>query len=278
MAQKHKKKKSKAKANGNSSHTEDTEQHPEQDNENETIEDDHEPDSPIDEQENHATISEAKHSPTTEHNSVLPLTEEPRKEDEIPEDRERSTQNEAAGAQADDSVLPLTQEPEERNARLADGGNAATNIAQTKEIIAEEEPSVPVEAGLPEAEAAFEPPSNGANHISATDSIPPSEVPEQQASNELSKETEERLAAAAKERDDLRVEVTKLRKSLESIQQEHEAKLAGLKTQVEDAESGKEHAEVQYKTLLGKVNTIRAQLGERLKADAVRLIERRCLC
>jgi len=271
MAQKHKKKKSKAKANGNSSHAEDTEQHPEQDNENETIEDDHEPDSPADEQESHDTISEAKPSPTTEHNSVLQLTEEPRKENEIPEDGEGSTQNEAPEAQTNDSVLPLTQEPEERTAELTDGQSAATNIAQTNEIIAEEEPSAPIRAVLPEAEAAFEPPSNGVNHISATDSIPPSEVSEQQASNELSKETEERLAAAAKERDDLRLEVTKLRKSLESIQQEHEAKLTGLKTQVEDAESGKEHAEVQYKTLLGKVNTIRAQLGERLKADAVRL-------
>lgn len=270
-----KKKKSKAKANGNTSHTEDTPQHPEQ--HNETVEDDQDPDSPIDGQEDHNNIADPKHSPTTENSSVLPLTEEPLKENEIPIDKEPSTQNEAVGARKEDGVVPLTHEPKEKDPESTIEKNAAANLAETKETIAEEEASAPVEAVFPEPEAALEIPSNGANHTSATDSIPPSDVPEQQASDELSKETEERIAAAAKERDELRLEVTKLRKSLESIQQEHEAKLTGLKTQVEDAESGKEHAEVQYKTLLGKVNTIRAQLGERLKADAVRLFESQCL-
>lgn len=47
-------------------------------------------------------------------------------------------------------------------------------------------------------------------------------------------------------------------------------KLESLKAQLQEAESAKENAETQYRSLLGKVNTIRSQLGERLKADAVR--------
>lgn len=84
-------------------------------------------------------------------------------------------------------------------------------------------------------------------------------------------ETSARLDAMAKERDDLKAEVAELRKSLESIQEKHNEDLSGLKDEVEQAESAKETAETQYRTLLGKVNTIRSQLGERLKADAVRL-------
>lgn len=110
-------------------------------------------------------------------------------------------------------------------------------------------------------------PSSGAHDAPGPSTA--NETLKQSDTKEPPNDAEERLAAAARERDELRLEVTELRKSLESIQQQHEDKLASLKTQVEDAESGKEHAEVQYKTLLGKVNTIRAQLGERLKADAV---------
>ena len=44
---------------------------------------------------------------------------------------------------------------------------------------------------------------------------------------------------------------------------------------MEEAQSGKERAEEQYKTLLGKVNAIRSQLGERLKADAEELSQAR---
>lgn len=82
-------------------------------------------------------------------------------------------------------------------------------------------------------------------------------------------ETAARLEAMAKERDDLRAEVIELRKSLETIQGKHQEDLSGLREEVEEAQSAKENAEGQYRTLLGKVNTIRSQLGERLKADAV---------
>ena len=73
----------------------------------------------------------------------------------------------------------------------------------------------------------------------------------------------------ANDRNALREEVAQLRKSLEDIQEKHEQELSGLKEEVEEAQSGKENADSQYRTLLGKVNTIRSQLGERLKADAV---------
>jgi len=84
-------------------------------------------------------------------------------------------------------------------------------------------------------------------------------------------ETSARLDAMAKERDNLRVEIAQLRESLRIVQEKHEEDLSGLRGEVEDAQSAKENAESQYRTLLGKVNTIRSQLGERLKADAVRL-------
>lgn len=99
---------------------------------------------------------------------------------------------------------------------------------------------------------------------------------------DTSADTEQRLEAAVRDRDQLRAEVTQLRRSLESIQQRHEEDLASLSVQHEeeiatmnarlgDSQSGKEHAEGRYQKLLSQVNTIKMQLGERLKADAVRI-------
>jgi hypothetical protein len=95
-------------------------------------------------------------------------------------------------------------------------------------------------------------------------------------------ETTARLDAIAKERDALRQEVTELRKSLESIQSQHagqatdgaqskhEEEVQSLREELEEANEGKEHFETQYKNLLGRVNTIKTSLGNRMKADAVR--------
>jgi len=80
-----------------------------------------------------------------------------------------------------------------------------------------------------------------------------------------------RLDAMAKERDSLQAEVAELRKSLEDIQGKHQEELSGVREEVDEVQAGKERAEEQYRTLLGKVNTIRSQLGERLKADAEEL-------
>ena len=78
-----------------------------------------------------------------------------------------------------------------------------------------------------------------------------------------------RLDAMAKEREALREEVAQLRKSLEDIQERHQEEMSSIREQLSQTEEGKEQAETQYQNLLGKVNTIRSQLGERLKADAV---------
>ena len=80
-----------------------------------------------------------------------------------------------------------------------------------------------------------------------------------------------RLDALAREKQSLREEVAELRKSIDEIQGRHEEELSDVRGQLEETQKGKEQAESQYRTLLGKVNTIRTQLGERLKADAVRM-------
>lgn len=85
----------------------------------------------------------------------------------------------------------------------------------------------------------------------------------------LNIDTEAELDALAGERTSLRDEVAQLRRFLEEIQEKHEEDLANFREQLEESRSEKEQAETQYRNLLGKVNTIRSQLGERLKADAV---------
>lgn len=82
-------------------------------------------------------------------------------------------------------------------------------------------------------------------------------------------DTDTRLEALVNERAALREEVAQLRRSLEEIQGKHEEELGGIREQLADTQGEKEQAETQYRNLLGKVNTIKSQLGERLKADAV---------
>ncbi len=84
-------------------------------------------------------------------------------------------------------------------------------------------------------------------------------------------ETDARFKALVEERSFLREEVAQVRKTLEEIQRNHEVELGTIRVQLAESRSEKEQAEAQYKGLLGKVSTIRSQLGERLKADAVGL-------
>lgn len=100
-------------------------------------------------------------------------------------------------------------------------------------------------------------------------SLSPSSVIQQGIADSGSEDTEARLDALVKEREALRDEVAQLRKSLEELQGRHEEELGDVKNQLEDTQSEKNHSETQYRNLLGKVNTIKSQLGERLKADAV---------
>jgi uncharacterized coiled-coil DUF342 family protein len=82
-------------------------------------------------------------------------------------------------------------------------------------------------------------------------------------------DTAARFDALVKDRDNLRTEVTQLRQSLEALQSKHDKDLDSVKEQLQDTQNEKDEAQEQYQNLLGKVNTIRSQLGERLKADAV---------
>ena len=82
-------------------------------------------------------------------------------------------------------------------------------------------------------------------------------------------DTEERLNALAREREALRDEVAQLRQSLEELRGKHNEETTSLRQELEETQGEKENADTQYRNLLGRVNTIRSQLGERLKADAV---------
>lgn len=90
-----------------------------------------------------------------------------------------------------------------------------------------------------------------------------------EASND---DTEAKLEAMARERSALRDEVAQLRQSLEELQGKHNEETANLRQELEDTQGEKENADTQYRNLLGRVNTIKSQLGERLKSDAVRLL------
>jgi chromosome segregation ATPase len=97
------------------------------------------------------------------------------------------------------------------------------------------------------------------------------------SSEHPSTDADGRLEALAREREALKAEVTELRKSLESIQEKHEQDITELQEQVEEAQVGKEEADTKYQDLLGRLNTIKSQLGERLKSDAVSVLQMRAI-
>ena len=89
--------------------------------------------------------------------------------------------------------------------------------------------------------------------------------------NSTNGDTEARLEALARERSALRDEVAQLRHSLEELRGKHNEETANLRQELEETQGEKENADTQYQNLLGRVNTIRSQLSERLKTDAVGL-------
>ena len=91
----------------------------------------------------------------------------------------------------------------------------------------------------------------------------------QQAQEDADENSSTRLEAYNEERESLREEVAQVRKSLQDLQVRHEAEISDLREQLAGTNEGKRTAETQYQNLLGRVNTIRTQLGDRLKADAV---------
>ncbi|KAI7201460.1 hypothetical protein KC340_g18658, partial [Hortaea werneckii] len=108
-----------------------------------------------------------------------------------------------------------------------------------------------------------------------TDHAPIQNVATAESSSEAPSDTTSRLDAMQQERNTLRDEVTKLRQSLEDLQRQHTEEVSGVKEELQQTQQSREHAETQYRNLLGKVNTIRSQLGERLKADAEELEQAR---
>ncbi|KAK6081273.1 hypothetical protein SCUP515_02961 [Seiridium cupressi] len=76
-----------------------------------------------------------------------------------------------------------------------------------------------------------------------------------------------RLEAMSQEREALRAEVEQLRKQLETIQETHSQEAGQLKSELEESEAAKEHAEEQYHTLMGRVEKIKETLGSRLARD-----------
>ncbi|KAL9605019.1 MAG: hypothetical protein Q9219_000207 [cf. Caloplaca sp. 3 TL-2023] len=87
--------------------------------------------------------------------------------------------------------------------------------------------------------------------------------------NMSSNDTEAKMEIMAQERESLMMQIAELRRSFEQVQEKYEKDMKIIHGQLEERQIEKETAETQYRNLLGKVNTIRSQLGERLKADAV---------
>ena len=144
-----------------------------------------------------------------------------------------------------------------------------TDNGKTNDVTAPENGQVnQVEKDRPLADEANRPSHNGLGQshdtkaqVNGTETSQPK--PLQQAS-------EDHLAVIAQEREDLRQEVIQLRQSLEDLRDRYQSEAEAAKNQLQESRGEKEQAETQYRNLLGKVNTIRSQLGERLKADAVR--------
>ncbi|KAL8932392.1 MAG: hypothetical protein Q9211_006340, partial [Gyalolechia sp. 1 TL-2023] len=112
---------------------------------------------------------------------------------------------------------------------------------------------------------------NGIGTAEFKDSFQPtrlSHTPRNSIPKNSSDSTEARLEALAQERETLREQVVEFRRSLEKIQEKHDEDMNIVRSQLDERTREKEQAETQYRNLLGKVNTIRSQLGERLKADA----------
>ncbi|KAI9887602.1 MAG: hypothetical protein M1823_000586 [Watsoniomyces obsoletus] len=214
----------------------------------------------------------------------------------------------SSNGKANSTSAPSSAKNKKANRRNKNKSNATTKVeketaADVPDEVEEPEPEVPEEAP---AEASNDVPSSNAedqqqqpersiateraspNGVKLDMSLPDASEPSDTLQHSLSNGTdsgpsqnhdsssmETRLAVMSQERESLQMEVKELREELEVIQKKHEEDVSILRNQLEDASSGKEHAEQQYRNLLGKLNTIKSQLGERLKADAEDLSQAR---
>ncbi|KAL8720357.1 MAG: hypothetical protein Q9225_002785 [Loekoesia sp. 1 TL-2023] len=172
------------------------------------------------------------------------------------EDQEQNTPIEEAMAPSDDH--PATPRPEAPNGRAYTNG-VLLESNDTEQSTVHDKGTDAAEDNEPEIDDVPDSLSN----------MHPSHTSSSSTSKNSSDNTEARLEALAQERQALREQVAELRRSLEEIQEKHEGDMNTVRNQLDERTGEKEHAETQYRNLLGKVNTIRSQLGERLKADAV---------
>ena len=182
-------------------------------------------------------------------------------------EKANGTKNEA-GDVADESEHDEPETPIDEAYPQDQGGGPSQNGVKSPSINGTFSKTIDIpQPNTPAHEESF-PLRSPVNNRSRKDTmIAPS--PEETTSTKNSGDTETRLDALLKERVTLREEVAALRRSLEEIQVKHEAEVGHIQEQLEDTQGEKDHAETQYRNILGKVNTIKSQLGERLKADAV---------
>jgi predicted nuclease with TOPRIM domain len=83
----------------------------------------------------------------------------------------------------------------------------------------------------------------------------------------------DKLEALARERDNLRQEVSELRKALEDIQGKHDQEIKNLQVKLETAEESRDEADQRHSDLRVRVKEITATLGERLKSNTVWTID-----
>jgi chromosome segregation ATPase len=82
-----------------------------------------------------------------------------------------------------------------------------------------------------------------------------------------------RLEAMSQDREALRSEVEQLRKSLEDIQGKHSEDISAVRAELEESEAARDQAQTQYQNLLGRVNTIKSTLQERMAGERRELAE-----
>lgn len=173
-----------------------------------------------------------------------------------PEPQKSSSLERGAG----DVEIPMRSQKKDNRASLANGLSPTSHSLSSTQGVKD----LAVEEGFPEDHID----SSGRQDVEHPNQAPTSNGPQPEI------ETDARLDTLASERAALWAEVAQLRKSLEEVQERHEEELTSIREQLAASQDEKVHAETQYHNLLGKVNTIKSQLGERLKADAVCLPSR----
>lgn len=87
------------------------------------------------------------------------------------------------------------------------------------------------------------------------------------------KHSEESSSSTRQDSDQVSTIEEKHKEEIDTIRNQHTEEISTVRAELEESESAKDHWESQYHTLLGRVNTIKSSLGERLKADKQELAE-----